>query len=674
MNNSEKNINRQKLKTGFCLFIAVIFAVYFALNWQYILIEESFNKTSLIKLLILTVTWLAGIGFNLIPLHFPDKITKILQILYMLVTPFVTFVLMEIAVHNLKNIFRIRKLAWAYNIIVIFLVEFLLTAIFNRISIGVAVCTMIFVIFSVVNWFVYEFRGVPIIASDLATAGTALDVAGSYAIRFNFASFFVLLALFAFIMIGINIASGPVFKKKRYWLCSVAGMLVLSVGFTNTFVMSDFLKNRDIVLRMFRPMSTYHRYGSVLAFCNSIYYATPEKPEGYSVKAAEEIASKYSSDKVDTEKERPNMFVIINEAFSDLSVLGDFETNEDYMPFIRSLKDADNCITGTSYSSVLGGMTANTEFEFLTENSMAFLPPQSVSFQLYVNSQLPTLTYTAKDEGYVGGKAVHLLNPNNYRRNLVYPYLGFEDFINIDTEGVNPQLIRKYATDESTYDILLKDYEKYRETTEAPYYGYTMTIQNHSPYDMDYDNYEERIKLKDIDAPDMDQYLSLIKYSDDYFKELTEYFEKIDEPTVIFMVGDHQPNISDEFLNAVCGKKWKKWGSKKMMKRYAVPFVIWANYDIEEQTVEKTSMNFLQTILTEATGGEMTGYQKFLQDFREDVPVITSMGYWGKDGKFYNISDKDSPYYEKVHEYSILQYNNLMDSKHRISGFFELKK
>ena len=177
MNNSEKNINRQKLKTGFCLFIAVIFAVYFALNWQYILIEESFNKTSLIKLLILTVTWLAGIGFNLIPLHFPDKITKILQILYMLVTPFVTFVLMEIAVHNLKNIFRIRKLAWAYNIIVIFLVEFLLTAIFNRISIGVAVCTMIFVIFSVVNWFVYEFRGVPIIASDLATAGTALDVA-----------------------------------------------------------------------------------------------------------------------------------------------------------------------------------------------------------------------------------------------------------------------------------------------------------------------------------------------------------------------------------------------------------------------------------------------------------------------------------------------------------------
>ena len=110
------------------------------------------------------------------------------------------------------------------------------------------------------------------------------------------------------------------------------------------------------------------------------------------------------------------------------------------------------------------------------------------------------------------------------------------------------------------------------------------------------------------------------------------------------------------------------------MKRYAVPFVIWANYDIEEQTVEKTSMNFLQTILTEATGGEMTGYQKFLQDFREDVPVITSMGYWGKDGKFYNISDKDSPYYEKVHEYSILQYNNLMDSKHRISGFFELEK
>ena len=38
------------------------------------------------------------------------------------------------------------------------------------------------------------------------------------------------------------------------------------------------------------------------------------------------------------EEDLPNIIVMMNESFSDLSVLGDFETNEDYMPFIHSLE------------------------------------------------------------------------------------------------------------------------------------------------------------------------------------------------------------------------------------------------------------------------------------------------------------------------------------------------
>ena len=61
--------------------------------------------------------------------------------------------------------------------------------------------------------------------------------------------------------------------------------------------------------------------------------------------------------------------VILNEAFSDLAVRGNFTTNEDYMPFIHSLQQgAENTRTGYLNVSVLGGNTANTEFEFLTGN------------------------------------------------------------------------------------------------------------------------------------------------------------------------------------------------------------------------------------------------------------------------------------------------------------------
>ena len=78
-------------------------------------------------------------------------------------------------------------------------------------------------------------------------------------------------------------------------------------------------------------------------------------------------------------RKKPNIIVIMNEAFSDPSVLGDFTTNEDYMPFVHSLLDgADNTISGHLNVSVKGGNTANTEFEYLTGASMAFLPYGSI--------------------------------------------------------------------------------------------------------------------------------------------------------------------------------------------------------------------------------------------------------------------------------------------------------
>ena len=115
-------------------------------------------------------------------------------------------------------------------------------------------------------------------------------------------------------------------------------------------------------------------------------------------------------------------------------------------------------------------------------------------------------------------------------------------------------------------------------------------------------------------------------------------------------------------------------GVTGMMRRYEVPFLIWANYDIDKKTVEKTSMNYLQTILMETIDGDLTGFQKFQQDIQKEIPVLTSNGYWGADGKFYSVDDKNSPYYDLIQEYAMLQYNDMMDYKNRVEDFFELKQ
>lgn len=583
---------------------------------------------------------------------------------------------MEIAVFNETYSFREQHLSLLlFNFLLIGILELIFIVITNRVRLGTDIWAFICVMFNIVNYFVYEFRGTPVMASDIATVGTALEVADGYKIQFNFYTTVALVMLFDFIMLGRVIKCEPVFKKVSHRLCGIAVMAVVSVTGFSQLVMTDMVSNRGLYLSLFNPMRSYQQYGSIACFARSIKLSVPEKPNGYSLKKVEEITSKYTSDTVDPNKKRPNVIVVINEAFSDPQVLGDIETNEDYMPFIHDLMKNGNCVSGTTYASIVGGQTANTEYEFLTGNSMAFLPKGTVAFQLYLRHAMSSLVTELKSEGYTGNSATHLQKARNYNRDKAYPLLGFDKFYDYTNMIVPFVKMRNNATDQCTYDNITHDYEQQRKSTDAPYFGYTMTIQNHSSYDVPFDNFDDkRIVVENADAPDLGYYLSLIKYSDEMFENLINYYKNTDEPTVIFLTGDHQPRIHDESMDSITNGEWRNWNDEEMMRRYEVPFLIWANYDIDKKTVEKTSMNYLQTILMETIDGELTGFQKFQQDLQKEIPVLTSNGYWGADGKFYSVDDKNSPYYDLIQEYAMLQYNDMTDYKNRVEDFFELKQ
>lgn len=583
---------------------------------------------------------------------------------------------MEIAVFNETYSFRGQHLSLLlFNFLLIGILELIFIVITNRVRLGTDIWAFICVMFNIVNHFVYEFRGTPAMASDIATVGTALEVADGYKIQFNFYTTVALVMLFDFIMLGRVIKCEPVFKKVSHRLCGIAVMAIVSVTGFSQLVMTDMVSNRGLYLSLFNPMRSYQQYGSIACFTRSIKLSVPEKPNGYSLKKVEEITSKYTSDTVDPNKKRPNVIAVINEAFSDPQVLGDIETNEDYMPFIHDLMKNGNCVSGTTYASIVGGQTANTEYEFLTGNSMAFLPKGTVAFQLYLRHAMPSLVTELKSEGYTGNSATHLQKARNYNRDKAYPLLGFDKFYDYTNMIVPFVKMRNNATDQCTYDNITHDYEQQRKLTDAPYFGYTMTIQNHSSYDVPFDNFDDkRIVVENADATDLGYYLSLIKYSDEMFENLINYYKNTDEPTVILLTGDHQPRIHDESMDSITNGEWRNWNDEEMMRRYEVPFLIWANYDIDKKTVEKTSMNYLQTILMETIDGELTGFQKFQQDLQKEIPVLTSNGYWGADGKFYSVDDKNSPYYDLIQEYAMLQYNDMTDYKNRVEDFFELKQ
>ena len=632
--------NRQRWKNYFCLFISFLFLIFFYVNRTTIL-ENDPEFSSKFKIASIVLGWIVGVVLIFVRLDFGKKWNRVINILYILFAPCYIFLNMEIAVFNETYSFGGQHLSLLlFNFLLLGILELIFIVITNRVRLGTDIWAFICVMFNVVNHFVYEFRGTPVMASDIATVGTALEVADGYKIQFNFYTTVALVMLFDFIMLGRVIKCEPVFKKNSHRLCGIAVMAVVSVTGFSQLVMTDMVSNRGLYLSLFNPMRSYQQYGSIACFTRSIKLSVPEKPNGYSLKKVEEITSKYISDTVDPNKKRPNVIAVINEAFSDPQVLGDIETNEDYMPFIHDLMKNGNCVSGTTYASIVGGQTANTEYEFLTGNS-----------------------------------ATHLQKARNYNRDKAYPLLGFDKFYDYTNMIVPFVKMRNNATDQCTYDNITHDYEQQRKSTDAPYFGYTMTIQNHSSYDVPFDNFDDkRIVVENADAPDLGYYLSLIKYSDEMFENLINYYKNTDEPTVIFLTGDHQPRIHDESMDSITNGEWRNWNDEEMMRRYEVPFLIWANYDIDKKTVEKTSMNYLQTILMETIDGELTGFQKFQQDLQKEIPVLTSNGYWGADGKFYSVDDKNSPYYDLIQEYAMLQYNDMTDYKNRVEDFFELKQ
>ena len=528
------------------------------------------------------------------------------------------------------------------------------------------------IIFSLTNYFTTTFRGIPILASDLTIMGTAMNVVGNYKYSLDLTRTITLLGLIAWCILLFRVKRLRLPKGKKRISAILGSAAICFASFwimIYTPVMT--VTPMHVTVNTFRPIKSYRKNGCVLTFMRSIQLMIIHKPDGYSANAAEEIAAPYRSETSSGNAKTPNVIAIMDEAFADLQAVGDFRTSEDVMPFYHSL--TKNTVKGFSYVSVFGGQTANTEFEFLTGLSKAFVPASATPYQLYIKSLLPGLTTHLGNQDYQGMLAFHPFRANGYNRDHVYPNLGFSDFISLkDLDVSASDKIRNFVSDAADFQVIIDQYEQAKKKSNAPFYLFNVTMQNHSGYDQDFDNLDMPISIEEkCDDPELKRYLNLIHHSDTALKSLIEYFSKQKDPTVIVFFGDHEPGLSNEVYSTILGKNVEKLSAEENMNLYKTPFLIWANYDIEEQENVNISMNYLSTLMLESTGMKLSPFNQFLLDIHKQIPVLTTNGYFGEDGSYYSLKDESSPYYESLRKYQILQYNDLFDKKKRIENFFD---
>lgn len=518
------------------------------------------------------------------------------------------------------------------------------------------VTALILMSMSTINGFVFLFRGKEFCAADILSAGTAANVAAqyTYSIPPHIAFRWLIALLLVFSMFSLPPSRTVTFKAR---------LAYLAVALVSTALLS--VSSKDI------PVRTWEYEGSGingfhLNFYLGIRESFAKKPDGYSAAIVEDVAEEYSD--IQNFADLPNIIVIMNEAFSDFSVYGnDTLDMSKYMPFISSLEK--DTVKGHALSSVFAGTTANSEFEFLLGHTLSFFPnsTSAVPYQQYISSEVACLPLVMNSIGY-DSFATHPYHSGNWSRNTLYPLFGFSDSYFVE-DYPRGNLVRGYVSDREMYSFVLDKLSSH--SSASPLFLFGITMQNHSSYNYSGANYEKTAELEAFPGkyPLSEQYLSLIQHSDHAVEYLLTELEKFPEDTIVLFFGDHMPKIEDEFYVLLNGGTPDTLDEQ--MLKYTVPFFIWANYDIEEYTLEQTSLNYLAGHLLDAAGIELPPYYQFLRDTEQVIPAINAFGYYSKSqGCMIPLEEAEGEEAEAIRNYRYVQYNNMFDADNRNELFF----
>ena len=596
---------------------------------------------------------LAGICVLTLAIYMIDMpVHPVIRILFALVIPLGCFYTFETLTHQMSTMI---ELAMRLNIAFYYWLFLFVFFIAGRTSISMAICVAAIAIIGVGNYFVVMFRSNPIVPWDIYSFETAMSVADNYVFSVDWA-LAEHIAMFILMLI-VGVRTNIRLNKKILRPILTVAMCIPAYFYISYLWQDNLERNTGLNDTLFNAKYMHSKDGFFVSFILDIHFLQIEEPKNYSDEYALSLLNEQEVEKVETPEELPDIIAIMDETFSDPAVLGEFETNKDYMPFVHSILRGEvaNTISGYTDVSVLGGNTANSEFEFLTGNSMAFFPNGSVPYLQYIRDGISTIVPQLEEYGYTT-YGTHPYRAKGWNREFIYDLMGF-DYRYFQGSFPFEDKLRNYVSDEADFKSILE----WRNNTEGPFFMFNVTMQNHSNYGGDFDNFDPQIvaKFKNTSSNKyLNKYLSLMYETDQDVASLLSELSQSDRKTIVVFWGDHQPN--DYVVRPI----YKEYGLdfdnqtyEQQQQRQKTPFFIWANYDIQEQTNVEISLNYLNILLFETAGLQLDEYQTFRKNlWQGQIPMMNAVGYRNDDGDLVEYDDAPEEIQNLLNEYQNIQY------------------
>ena len=637
----EVHIGKTKPRLIKAAILLLCFGVLIGMAWYY----SEFSAKDCAILVGICVLTLAIYMIDM-PVH------PVIRILFALVIPLGCFYTFETLTHQMSTMIELAK---QLNIAFYYWLFLFVFFIAGRTSISMAICVSAIAIIGVGNYFVVMFRSNPIVPWDIYSFETAMSVADNYVFSVDWA-LAEHIAMFILMLI-VGVRTNIRLNKKILRPILTVAMCIPAYFYISYLWQDNLERNTGLNDTLFNAKYMHSKDGFFVSFILDIHFLQIEEPKNYSDEYALSLLNEQEVEKVETPEELPDIIAIMDETFSDPAVLGEFETNKDYMPFVHSILRGEvaNTISGYTDVSVLGGNTANSEFEFLTGNSMAFFPNGSVPYLQYIRDGISTIVPQLEEYGYTT-YGTHPYRAKGWNREFIYDLMGF-DYRYFQGSFPFEDKLRNYVSDEADFKSILE----WRNNTEGPFFMFNVTMQNHSNYGGDFDNFDPQIvaKFKNTSSNKyLNKYLSLMYETDQDVASLLSELSQSDRKTIVVFWGDHQPN--DYVVRPI----YKEYGLdfdnqtyEQQQQRQKTPFFIWANYDIQEQTNVEISLNYLNILLFETAGLQLDEYQTFRKNlWQGQIPMMNAVGYRNDNGDLVEYDDAPEEIQNLLNEYQNIQY------------------
>lgn len=531
----------------------------------------------------------------------------------------------------------------AINLAIVFSFCLLLFALTGRAWIAYLLNALLWLGVAIGNYYLIILRSDPLEFQDVTCLREALAITGTQGYELELSAR-ILIAVFG--ALGFTALLALLSRWKPRWntsrvfgLTAAAAALTLSLVAACSGEMLELTKHYEHV-NTWSVTEIYVSRGVVYSFTRSAFTASG-KPSDYSKSTAEQTLAQYAEANIPADR-KVDVFVIMRESYSDLSELDydrdALDLDACYQRY-HDLVDESVC-KGNLVTNGFGGNTKDAERCFLTGCYTL------KDWRKPANSYL----WYLKQQGY-RAEGAHPFNGWFYNRLNVDRYLGFDSY-KFREDGFDELVgADKIAEDSVLYDVIWEQYQSHLQSSDSPYFNFSVTYEGHGPYNYSSNKYEGRYVHRDANTADgyaMNNYLGCCARRDEELAVLIERFRSCERPIVLLTYGDHKATLGKD-INNYTTAAYEHFGmdlnlatEEGFFNYYSTDYVIWMNDAAREQlgftgkereAGPAISPCYLMNVLFDTLGwGDGPAYLQAMGDMMEEFPVYSTKGRVGVDG------------------------------------------